>query len=242
MAGKTNTTAETDLYRPIHDYLVSQGYTVRGEVMNCDITAVRGDELVVVELKRSFGVPLLVQATQRQRITDSVYIAVPRPKGGMRGPQWKGIQHLVRRLELGLILVSLGSRKPKVEVVFHPVPFDRKRQSRARRAVITEINGRSADFNEGGCTRRKIATAYRESAVHIAVCLERFGPMSPRALRALGTCDKTRSILASNFYGWFERIDRGVYALKPQGAAGLAEWAEMAEGYRAVTEVESQKF
>ena len=30
---------ETDLYRPVHDYLVKQGYTVRSEVRHCDIAA-----------------------------------------------------------------------------------------------------------------------------------------------------------------------------------------------------------
>lgn len=225
---------ETDLYGPVRDYLTEHGYTVRGEVRNCDVTAIKGDDLIIVELKRSFGVGLLVQAAQRQKITDSVYVALPRPTGGTSGQQWKGIRHLLRRLELGLILVSFGARTARVEVVFHPVPLERRKLKRKKRAVITEINGRAGDFNEGGCTRRKIATAYRESAIHIACCLDEHGPMSPRQLRALGTGHKTQSILASNFYGWFERIDRGIYALKPQGAAELNQWPEIAGRHRRV--------
>lgn len=241
MATKGTAITETDLYGPIHDYLIEQGYTVRSEVKNCDVTATRGDELVIIELKRSFGVGLLVQATERQRITNSVYVAVPRPPTGTRTPQWKGIRHVLRRLELGLILVSLGDRPPKVEVVFHPIPFDRKKLPRARRAVIREINGRSGDYNNGGSARRKIATSYRESAIHIACCLERFGPMSPRELRALGTGEKTQSILACNFYGWFERIDRGVYALKAEGASELSQWPQATEHYRSLAERSEHK-
>ena len=34
------------------------------------------------------------------------------------------------------------------------------------------------------------------------------------------------SILLGNVYGWFARIERGVYALTPQGASALARWPQ----------------
>ena len=71
---------ETDLYKPVYDYLVRQGYTVHSEVKNCDITAIKGEELIVVELKTSFNLKLLAQGAKRQRIADSVYVAIPVPK------------------------------------------------------------------------------------------------------------------------------------------------------------------
>jgi hypothetical protein len=225
--------AETDLYHPVRDYLVANGYTVRGEVKDCDITALKGDDLIIVELKRTFNASLIIQATQRQKITDSVYVVLPRPASGIGTPQWRGIRHLLRRLELGLILVSLRARKSKVEVVFHPVPFDRRKTKAAKRAVIREIEGRAGDFNLGGSTRTKLATAYRENAIHIACCLEKHGQLSPKQLRAMGTGDKTQSILASNFYGWFERVDRGVYALKPGAVSEIAKHPDLLEHYRA---------
>ena len=40
---------ETDLYPPVRDYLVKHGYTVRGEVLGCDITAAKDDALIVVD-------------------------------------------------------------------------------------------------------------------------------------------------------------------------------------------------
>ena len=40
---------ETDLYGPIRDYLVAQGYDVQGEVKGCDIAARKGDDLIVIE-------------------------------------------------------------------------------------------------------------------------------------------------------------------------------------------------
>ena len=228
---KAKTLAEADLYQPIARYLDGLGYTVRGEVLDCDITAARGDELVVIEMKRTFSTALLVQATKRQRITDSVYIALPKPK---QTPHWRrGVRHLLRRLELGLIFVCFhGRRKPTVEVVFHPLPHQRQKRKAAKRAVLTEMDGRSGDFNCGGSTRRKIVTAYRENAIQIACYLDAMGPMSPRQLRDLGTGPKTLSILYSNFYGWFERIDRGIYALRAQGRDGLAEFSELAGQFR----------
>jgi hypothetical protein len=225
--------AESDLHRPISAYLAAQGYTVRSEVAGCDITAAKNDELIVVELKRRFSTALLIQATRRQRITDSVYVALPRPKWSRT---WQGIMHLLKRLELGLILVSFGGKRPAVEVVFHPLPFQRKQRKRARRAVLREMASRSYDLNEGGSTRRKLVTAYRENAVQIACYLDLLGPLSPRRLRALGTGPKTQSILYSNFYGWFDRIAPGVYALRPQGRQELAGYRRLVKRYRALAE------
>jgi len=220
---------ETDLYPPIAEHLGSLGYTVRSEVANCDITAARGDELIIVELKRNFSTELLIQAAKRQRMTDSVYVALPRQKNARK---LRGMKHLLRRLELGLIFVSLnGRKKSRVEVAFHPVPFQRQKRKSARRAVLREISERSGDFNEAGCCRRKLVTAYRENAIQIACCLDRLGPLSPKQLRALDTGPKTLSILYSNFYGWFERIDRGVYALSTQGQTELSEYAALVRRY-----------
>jgi hypothetical protein len=225
--------AETDLHGPISDYLVAQGYTVRSEVADCDITATKGDELIVIELKRRFSTALLIQATRRQRITDSVYVALPRPKWDRT---WRGTMHLLKRLELGLILVCLDGKRHLVEVVFHPVPFRRRKRKLLQRAVIREIESRSYDFNLGGSNRRKLVTAYREQAVQIACYLDLLGPLSPRQLRALGAGPKTASILYSDFYGWFDRIARGLYALRPQGRQELAAYPALVRRYRALAQ------
>ncbi|MCC6445924.1 MAG: hypothetical protein IT210_21020 [Armatimonadetes bacterium] len=222
---------ETDLYAPIRDYLIAQGYTVRSEVRDCDITAVKGDDLIVIELKRQFSVDLLIQATERQKATESVYVAVPKPsERGKRG-HWKGVRHLLKRLELGLIQVDLSGRGAEVEIVFHPLPCERKRSHKRRRAVLQEIEARSGEYNRGGSVRSRIVTAYRENALFIACCLERYGPLSPRQLRALGTGDKTLSILSKNFHGWFERAGYALYALKPAGREALLEYAAVACSY-----------
>jgi len=91
---------------------------------------------------------------------------------------------------------------------------------------------RSGDFNQGGSTRRKLVTAYREKAIHIACCLADNGPLPPRQLRALGTAANTQSILYSDFYGWFERIAPGLYSLKSRGHAELEDYPDLVARYR----------
>jgi hypothetical protein len=212
---------ESDLSDPIRDYLVAQGWTVRCEVNDCDMTAVRGEELIVIELKRNFSVDLLVQAIERQRLTDSVYVAIPVEGALSRrdrySKRWRGIETLVGRLELGLIVVAFPRPDaPVVEIVRHPITETKPRKKpKQRRALLREIAERSDDYNTGGAVNRPIMTAYREQAIFIALCLDQFGQSTPAKLRALGTCKKTQSILHRNVYGWFERLDRGLYSLRP---------------------------
>jgi hypothetical protein len=234
--------SETDLAAPLYAWLADAGYTVRSEVKHCDIAAVKGGDLLVIELKKTLNLALVVQGVRRQRLTDSVYLAIPRPSN-----KWKwwresrGAQHLLRRLELGLILVSPERGKPPVEVVFHPLPFARRKRSAPRRAVLEEIAQRTADYNRAGSTRTKLATAYRENAIHIACCLLVTGRTSPAALRAMGTGPKTLSILRFNAYGWFERVDTGVYGLAAHAAADLAAWPALKKRYLAVARRAARK-
>ena len=47
---------ESDLYEPVKTYLEQLGYEVKGEVKDCDITAVRGDELSCTQIRVLFSV------------------------------------------------------------------------------------------------------------------------------------------------------------------------------------------
>lgn len=225
-------TRETDLFPPIRDFLEARGYAVRAEVHHCDVTATRGDDLIVIELKRRLDLTLLIQAARRQRITDSVYVAVPRPENMGRRTRWPDLKRLLRRLELGLILVALDVDPPRVEVAFHPMPCQRRKRKRARRAVLREMAGRTGGQNLGGASRRKLVTAYRERAIHAACLLERFGPCAPRRLRALGAHEKVGALLYANHYGWFDRLAIGLYALTPAGRAALDAYPDLAAQYR----------
>lgn len=231
---QTDKLLEMDLSKPVSDFLIEQGYSVRSEVKDCDITAIKGGELVIVELKRNLSVSLLAQAVKRQRMTDMVYIAVPKPKKLFANSKWKDICHLLRRLELGLILVSFKGESGFIEVPIHPAPFDREKSmkinKKKRENIIKEAKARNMDLNVGGSSGKKLVTAYRESAIYIACCLNKLGPLSPRQLRNLGTdLKKTTSILSENHYGWFERIERGVYSINDSGRSGITQYEELTE-------------
>jgi hypothetical protein len=64
-------------------------------------------------------------------------------------------------------------------------------------------------------------TAYRQEALRCAALLAANGPLSPRAMRAAADVPNAGRILRRDVYGWFERKDRGVYDLSPQGRLGV---------------------
>ena len=225
---------ETDLYSPVRDYLSGQGYCVRSEVKDCDITATRKDELVVVELKTNFNATLLIQAADRQRIADAVYIALPHPDNTDKKRNFKGMCHLLKRLGIGLILVRFLKSGPRIEISFHPGPYTPAPRRKKRQTIIREIRDRSGEYNVGGTTGKKIVTAYRETAIFIACCLRKFGVLSPAKLRELGTGDRTQGILSRNFYGWFERESKGIYCLHPQGEEALDDYPDIVKYYLAI--------
>lgn len=235
-AQEINKLKEEDLYKPISDYLIGLGYKVRGENNNCDLTAMKGQELIIVELKKNLSVDLLLQGTKRQKIADIVYIAIPKPKRLIYSKRWKDILHLLRRLELGLILVSFADKEGLVEIPLNPTCFDREKSIRAnikkREKLIKEFNGRTIDLNTGGSRGKKLITSYKEDSLYIACCLNILGPMSPKRLKEFGASEKkTSSILQENYYSWFIREDRGIYSLTDKGRESLKEYENLVSIY-----------
>lgn len=227
---------EVDLYPPVQEYLTAQGYTARGEVRQCDVAAVRGRELLVVELKLRFGPAVLAQAARRQAVADIVHVAIPKPSD-LRAwrTRSRDLLFLAERLELGVLLVAPGARKgARVKVEVPPRLFDRVRNGNLRSAIMREVVGREVDSVPGGSLRTKLVGAHRETAIHIACCLSDNGPLRISELHRLGTGLSTRSVLEASqeIEGWFERLPDERYRLRPAGEAALEEHAEVARHYR----------
>ncbi len=224
-----NVYLEAALYSPVKQFLERQGYEVKGEVRGCDLVARRGDEPpVIVELKLRFNLPLVLQGVDRLALTERVYLAVPRParrtRGGPLAPERPEIRKLCRRLGLGLILVGL-TRKT-VEVLEEPVPY-RPRQAKSRLLrLLDEFSRRIGDANVGGAVGVPLVTAYRQDALRCARVLALGGPMRVGALRSAAEVPRAARILQSNVYGWFDRIERGIYRLTPEGDQALSRFAE----------------
>ena len=232
---------EEDLYKPIYDYLSDLGYIVRGEVSHCDVAAVKGEELLVVEMKKSLNLEVILQATLRQKLADLVYIAVPKPGRDLFSKRWKNLSYLLKRLQLGLMVVTLKEDYSYVEVVFEPTAFDmirsKKQSKNKKQEMIKEFDARYGDFNIGGSTGKKLMTAYREMAIHTACCMIKYGPLKPKVLRQLGTDEKkTLTILNKNHYGWFENISRGLYDINDKGRQEAAAYTELYEYYMSLIE------
>ncbi|WP_428681585.1 DUF2161 domain-containing phosphodiesterase [Reyranella sp.] len=207
-------TLESDLYAPVKALLEGQDYVVKGEVRGCDVVAVRGEEPpVVVELKRTFGLGLVLQGVDRLALTDLVYLAV-----GQWPKQMKNVKKLCRRLGLGFIVVAKG----KADVVLDPVPYVPRQNKRKAGRMLGEHARRVGDPNLGGqAMRAPLMTAYRQEALRCAELLAANGPMKVAALRKAGDAPKAAQILQQDVYGWFERVERGVYAITPKGREGL---------------------
>lgn len=219
--------SEAALYPPIKAHLEGQGYTVKGEVGPADVVAVRGDEPpVIVELKLRFSLAHYHQALARLTITDAVYLAVPRPAGKAARRMLRDNRMMCRRLGLGLITVSAGGR---VEVLCDPGPYAPRKNARRQTRLLREFERLSGDPNAGGATRHGIVTGYRQDALRCALYLAETGPEKGAIVaKATGVAQAT-GIMRDNHYGWFERVERGIYALTEDGRRGLADWAHSLE-------------
>lgn len=222
---------ETDLYLPIKELFENMGYEVKSEVNNIDIVAYKDNDLILIELKTSLNLKLLIQGTKRQKICKDVYIAIPKPKSNKRfARDTKDKEHLIKRLCLGLIYVTTNVKNPYASIVFHPtykknnLPHSKKKKS----AIKDEINNRSGDNNLAG-TNGKIITAYREKSLLFAKLLNSNNLMTTKEIKDLTGEEKATNILYMNYYGWFDRVGRGLYKLNDIGKKALIEYKDIVD-------------
>jgi hypothetical protein len=63
--------------------------------------------------------------------------------------------------------------------------------------------------------------------LRLAATLARSGPMKVSALKSVSGIDKTAAILQRDVYGWFTRVERGVYTLSQGGQTALTTYADV---------------
>lgn len=221
--------SETQLSAPVKHFFESLGYVVKSEVHSCDLVAFKTDQEapVIIELKKTFNLPLVYQGIERLGVSDQVYLAVERKDDLRRKTtkKWKDAIKLCRMLGLGLLTVRFySSRKPRVDVLCDPGPYSPKKSKRKSIRLMHEFHARSQDFNVGGSTQTKLVTAYREKALECAYWLQEKGSLRPRDLRELVEYPNVGRMLLDNYYGWFHREERGIYELTPQGEQALKQY------------------
>jgi hypothetical protein len=223
---------ETTLYLPIKNFLEKAGYAVKGEIGGCDLLALSDGEpplVVICELKLSFNLELVLQAVDRAAASDEVWLAARISSKGKGREKDRRFRDLCRRLGFGMLGVSdLGT----VDVLVSPCSPMPRKNPRRRTRLVNEHKRRQGDPTAGGGSRMPIMTAYRQRALACAAALEA-GPQRPMDIRALAS--DAAKILLDNVYGWFERIDRGVYALTEPGRQALVRWPQMKSDIEIIT-------
>lgn len=214
---------ETSLYLPVKGFLEKAGFVVKGEVGGCDLVGLSDDDppvVVVCELKMSFNLELILQAVDRAAVSDEVWIAARISAKGKGREADKRYRDLCRRLGIGMLGISEAGDVSIIVGSVSPMPrTNPKRRSR----LMREHQKRRGDPALGGSTRAPVMTAYRQQALGCAAALMS-GPLRIRDIKA--GVPEAGKILQSNVYGWFERLDRGVYGLTDAGREALLRWPQ----------------
>ena len=213
---------EVDLYPAVKAHLTRQGWDVKGEVGSADVVARKGDEVLVVELKLAFSLALFHQGIDRLALTDHVYLAVP--AGGKPKP-FKANVKMARRLGVGVMTVR--ARDGFVEVLADPGPYSPRKSKKKQTRMLRAFDRLDGDPNAGGATRHGIVTGYRQDALKCARFLAIHGPSAGKKVKDWAEVPTATRIMADDHYGWFERVERGVYGLTVAGRKGLADWADV---------------
>jgi hypothetical protein len=214
---------ETALYLPVKRHLESLGFTVKGEIGGCDLVALSGDDppvVVIGELKLSFNLELVLQGVERAGACDEVWLAARLSARGKGRESDARYRNLCRRLGFGMLGVT---DRGDVEVLVAPSSVSPRRNPKKRSRLVTEHQRRKGDPVAGGTTRMPIMTAYRQQALNCAAAMVA-GPRRVRDLKPENP--DAGKILLHNVYGWFDRVERGTYALTDAGHAALKRWPQ----------------
>ena len=218
---------ESELYPALKQFLESLGYEVKGEIQDCDVLAVRGEEEpVIVELKLTLNLDVILQSVDRLAVSDKVYIGVPAKRKSSKKRR-RQVLKLLRMLGLGLLEIDPSLATGSVNVTLDPGGYQPRKSRQRRERLLGEFLQRVGDPNQGGSDRRRgIMTAYRQRALAIASHLSEHGPGKAAAISDALAEPRARDILYRNVYGWFERIDRGIYQISPRGEEELVLWLD----------------
>jgi hypothetical protein len=216
---------ETELYAPVKVFLEAQGYEVKAEIGAADVVGVRGDEPpVIVELKTAFSLALVHQGIERQALSDHVYLAVPRGSGQRFRAALKRHMSLCRRLCMGLLTIRL--KDGFVEAHLDPKPYKPRLSKPKQARLLREFSRRVGDPNLGGQNKRAMVTAYRQDALRCLTLLVSEGPTKAAIVAKATNVAKARNIMADDHYGWFCRVEKGIYAATPKGQDALSLYAD----------------
>ncbi|MDY0074432.1 MAG: DUF2161 family putative PD-(D/E)XK-type phosphodiesterase [Acholeplasmataceae bacterium] len=212
---------ETDLFIPVRNLLMEWGYDVQGEVLAADVFAVKEENIIIIELKLAISLKLIYQAIERQKVTPSVFIAIPKQVASSHRRKNDHFFTLLKRLGLGLIVVS-GN---KAEMLLEPqsVQEVKTRSSSAKKRVMLKEYEQRSQYKTLGGTNGKKVTVYKEQVIEVAKALYTLREASIQLIKEYTRIEKASSILQKNYHGWFMKNEKGLYRLSPLGMDELKE-------------------
>jgi hypothetical protein len=192
------------------------------------VIAYKKELMIGIELKTKISLKLIYQAIDRQKVLDQVYIAIPKNALYQSKSLYRNFTHLLKRLEVGLIVVD----GENAEVMIETVPFDRNlsrsRYKKRKSQIDKEARLRKNHKNVGGTKGKKI-TRYKELVIDIGSYLLEHEKASPKDIKNNLNIEKTASILQKNYDGYFERVDRGIYQLTEKGKKEITKLKQQLE-------------
>jgi len=213
---------ETDLFKPVRAHFLSLGYDVQGEILAADVFAVKGDDIVIVELKLTISMKLIYQAMERQQVAQRVYLAAPKAVVLRHMKNNPMFIRLLNRLGLGLMTVT----SDKIDIILEPessILTPKRGSSSKKRLMLSEFHARDQHQTLGGTNQKKI-TFYREQVIEIAKALYTLHEASTKLLKEYTRIDKTADILRKNYDGWFTKNEKGLHMLSPQGETAIKDF------------------
>lgn len=219
---------EKDLFEPIKTYFEGYGYICDGEVNDIDLYMEKDGNSIAVELKETLDFKSVRQAALRQKITDTVFIGIFRPRD-LYSSSFKEKIYLLKRLGIGLITVS--KRTHDIEIVSEPVVTELSRYQISnkgkRTALASEFQRRKIKTTTGGVHHAKLMTAYREESLMVLASLSELGDEGiGRIVSKESGVKKATNIMYKNYYGWFEALGNGKYRITKAGFNALEEYKD----------------
>jgi len=190
---------ETQLYPPVKAYFTARGYEVKGEVGAADLVAVPAGAPEGSE-------PIIVELKTSFSLTL--------------------FHQAINRQSMSDQADTVKLPENKVVVHCEPAPFVPRKIKKKKLKLLSEFERRHGDPNEGGMTSSGMMTSYRQGALRCAKVLHDEGACKGSYVAKMAGFEKATTLMRSNYYGWFEKIESGIYGLTPAGAKALDEHAD----------------
>lgn len=234
--------SESDLFAPIKNHFEQLGYTVDGEVLDCDMLMEKDGEHIAIELKTDLNFKLFLQGAKRQKLFDQVYLAIWSPKN-MRSKAFKDKLYLLNRLGLGLIIVTKRAKSVDIYAApfIQPISDFRKSNTRLRNRIINELSSRRTKSNVGGVRGKEVLTAYKEDCLVILDLLYMEGAMKASVIKQITGIETSYKKIYNNHYGWFVKESKGVYNLSDKGIKAYGDHKDIIKTIKQIDDIRMRR-